>query len=61
MTKPITDWERADALACWRLGVQLKREEGLRAGIYEPINDDERKIANERITSKLVLRQGIEP
>lgn len=38
---------RGDAWACWRLGVQMKRNAGLREGRYQPVNDDERKIADE--------------
>ena len=43
----IADWERADAFACWRLGVQMKRNSGLREGRYQPVNDDERKVVDE--------------
>lgn len=41
----IEAWQRADSLNTYHLWLQMKREEGLRAGLFEPVNNDERAIA----------------
>lgn len=39
------DWQNDDSLNTYHLWLKMMREKGLRAGKFEPINDEERMVA----------------
>lgn len=55
------DW-RDDSYKSWQVAIQELRLRGLRAGTYEPRNDEERDYVDEHRRRKVVVKlRAIEP